>query len=122
MKIKLAMVVLLSGWATVAVAQDKPADKPAEAPVASQCLIVAPRPIFKYEMRDSVNLSKDYIKDVYNGKDLTEIRKAGVRVIIIDPLGKQLAKAQATCQDLQSAPAKPAGGPDATATAPAPKL
>jgi hypothetical protein len=120
MKIKLAMMVLLSGWAAVAVAQDKTADKPAEAPVASQCLIVAPRPIFKYEMRDSVNLSKDYIKDVYNGKDLTEIRKAGVRVIVIDPLGKQLAKAQDTCHGIQSAPSQPAGSPDATAPAPKP--
>jgi hypothetical protein len=111
MKIKLAVVMLILGCATATIAQDKATEKPAE----SQCLIVAPRPIFKYEMRDSVNLSKDYIKDVYNGKDLTEIRKAGVRVIVIDPLGKQLAKAQETCHELQSAPPQPAAAPDATA-------
>ena len=58
MKIKLAVVMLMLGWATVAIAQDKPADKPAEEPVEDQCLIVAPKPIFKYEMGIRSNLSK----------------------------------------------------------------
>jgi hypothetical protein len=110
MKIKFAMVMLMLSWSTVAIAQDKPADKPADVPAANQCLIVAPKPVFKYELRDSVNLSKDYIKDTYSGKDLNEIRKAGVRVIVIDPLGKQLPKAQETCHETTTAPA-PAAKP-----------
>jgi hypothetical protein len=103
LKIKFAVAVLLCGWATLAMAQDKPADNPPAEKKADvvQCLIVAPRPVFKYEMRDSYNLSKDYIKDVYKGSDLTDMRKAGVRVIVIDPLGKQLEKAQASCKEPQ---------------------
>jgi hypothetical protein len=97
MKIKFAVVLLICGWATITIAQDKPQEKPAEA----QCLIVAPRPVFKYEMRDSYNLAKENVKDVYKSKDLTELRKQGVHVIVIDPLGHQLEKAQAACHESQ---------------------
>jgi hypothetical protein len=38
------------------------------------------------------------VKDVYKSKDLTELRKQGVHVITIDPLGHQLAKAQEACK------------------------
>jgi len=55
------------------------------------------------------------VKDIYKSGDLTELRKQGVHVIVIDPLGKQLEKAQATCRAPQSAPPQPAAGPDATA-------
>src|ERR1700685_3547717 len=97
MKIEFAVVMLICGWATVAVAQDKPQDKPAEKAPEGQCLIVAPRPILKYEFRDSYNLAKENVKDVYKGKDLSDLRKQGVHVIVIDPLGHQLEKAQAAC-------------------------
>jgi hypothetical protein len=99
MKIEFAVVMLICGWATVAVAQDKPQDKPAEKAPEGQCLIVAPRPILKYEFRDSYNLAKENVKDVYKGKDLTDLRKQGVHVIVIDPLGHQLEKAQAACHE-----------------------
>jgi hypothetical protein len=99
MKIEFAVVMLICGWATVAVAQDKPQDKPAEKAPEGQCLIVAPRPILKYEFRDSYNLAKENVKDVYKGKDLTDLRKQGVHVIVIDPLGHQLGKAQAACHE-----------------------
>jgi hypothetical protein len=97
MKIKFAVVLLICGWATITIAQDKPQEKPAEA----QCLIVAPRPVFKYEMRDSYNLAKENVKDVYKSKDLADLRKLGVHVIVIDPLGHQLEKAQAACHEPQ---------------------
>ena len=99
MKINFAVVMLICGWATVAIAQDKPQDKPAEKAPEGQCLIVAPRPILKYEFRDSYNLAKENVKDVYKGKDLTDLRKQGVHVIVIDPLGHQLGKAQAACHE-----------------------
>jgi len=95
MKIKFALVMLMCGWATVTFAQDKPQEKPAEV----QCLIVAPRPVLKYEFRDSYNLAKENVKDVYKSKDLSDLRKQGVHVIVIDPLGHQLAKAQAACHE-----------------------
>ena len=106
MKIRFAVAVLLCGWAMLAMAQDKPQDKPQDNPPAEkkmegQCLIVAPRPVFKYEMRDSYNLAKENVKDIYKGSDLTDLRKQGVHVIIIDPLGKQLEKAQAACKEPQ---------------------
>ncbi len=106
MKFKLAMAIFVCGWATIAMAQDKAAENaPAAAPekpaAAAQCLIVAPRPVFKYEMRDSYNLSKEFVKDTYKSKDLTDLRKEGVHVIVIDPLGKQLEKAQAACHEPQ---------------------
>lgn len=101
MKIAFAVAVLMCSWATAAIAQDKPAENPPEKKAADQCLIVAPRPVFKYEMRDSYNLAKENVKDVYKGSDLTELRKQGVHVIIIDPLGKQLEKAQAACKQPQ---------------------
>jgi hypothetical protein len=63
MKIEFAVVMLICGWATVAVAQDKPQDKPAEKAPEGQCLIVAPRPILKYEFRDSYNLAKENVKE-----------------------------------------------------------
>jgi hypothetical protein len=103
MKIKLAAVILMCSWATVAIAQDKPQDKPQDNPASGQCLIVAPKPVFKYEIRDSFNLAKENVKDVYSSKDLTELRKQGVHVIVIDPLGKQLEKAQAACHEPQPA-------------------
>jgi hypothetical protein len=56
-------------------------------------LSVAPRPVFKYEIRESYNLAKENVKDVYKPKDLTELRKQGVHVIVIDALGHQLEKA-----------------------------
>src|ERR1700722_14063637 len=95
MKIKFAVVMLMCGWATVTIAQDKSQEKAAEA----QCLIVAPRPVLKYEFRDSYNLAKENVKDVYKSKDLSDLRKQGVHVIVIDPLGHQLAKAQAACHE-----------------------
>jgi hypothetical protein len=104
MKINLAVVILMCSWATVAVAQDKPQDKPQDNPAAGQCLIVAPHPVFKYEFRDSYNLAKENVKDIYKSGDLTELRKQGVHVIVIDPLGKQLEKAQAACREPQAAP------------------
>jgi hypothetical protein len=52
-------------------------------------------------MRDSYNLAKENVKDVYESKDLTELRKQGVQVIVIDPLGHQLEKAQAACRERQ---------------------
>jgi hypothetical protein len=82
-------------------APEKAPDKAPEKAAETQCLIVAPRPVFKYEMRDSYNLSKEYVKDVYKSKDLTDLRKEGVHVIVIDPLGKQLEKAQAACREPQ---------------------
>jgi hypothetical protein len=97
MKIKFALVMLMCGWATITIAQDKTQEKAAE----GQCLIVAPKPVFKYEMRDSYNLAKENVKDVYKSKDLTELRKQGVHVIVIDPLGHQLEKAQAACHEPQ---------------------
>jgi hypothetical protein len=97
MKTKFVVAMFLCGCATAAIAQDKAPEKPAEA----QCLIVAPRPVFKYEMRDSYNLAKENVKDVYKQKDLTDLRKQGVHVIIIDPLGHQLEKAQAACREPQ---------------------
>lgn len=101
MKIRLAAVMFICGMATVAIAQDKPQDKPPEKKAESQCLIVSPRPVFKYEFRDSYNLAKENIKDVYKSGDLTDLRKQGVHVIVIDPLGKQLEKAQAACREPQ---------------------
>jgi hypothetical protein len=101
MKIRFVVAVLLCGWATVTMAQDKPQEKPQEKKDEGQCLIVAPRPVFKYEFRDSYNLAKENVKDVYKGSDLTDLRKQGVHVIVIDPLGKQLGKAQAACQQPQ---------------------
>jgi hypothetical protein len=95
MKIKFALVILMCGWATVTIAQDKSQEKAAE----GQCLIVAPRPVLKYEFRDSYNLAKENVKDVYKSKDLADLRKQGVHVIVIDPLGHQLAKAQAACHE-----------------------
>ena len=95
MKIKFAVVMLMYGWAMVTSAQDKPQEKAAE----GQCLIVAPRPVLKYEFRDSYNLAKENVKDVYKSKDLADLRKQGVHVIVIDPLGHQLAKAQAACHE-----------------------
>ncbi len=97
MKIKFAAAMLICGLATVAIGQDKPQEKKAE----SQCLIVSPRPVFKYEFRDSYNLAKENVKDVYKSGDLTDLRKQGVHVIVIDPLGKQLEKAQAACREPQ---------------------
>jgi hypothetical protein len=97
MKIKFAVVVLICAGATITMAQDKPQDKAAE----GQCLIVAPRPVFKYEFRDSYNLAKDNVKDIYKSKDLSDLRKQGVHVIVIDPLGHQLEKAQAACHEPQ---------------------
>ncbi len=97
MKIMFAVAILMCGWTTVTIAQDKAQEKPAE----GQCLIVAPRPVFKYEMRDSYNLAKENVKDVYKSKDLTDLRKQGVHVIVIDPLGHQLAKAQEACHEPQ---------------------
>ena len=86
--------LFVCSWTVVAVAQS-----PTEgAPKKEQCLIVAPRPIMKYEMRDSYNLAPENVKDVYKSKDLTELRKQGVHVITIDPLGHQLAKAQEACK------------------------
>jgi hypothetical protein len=99
MKTNFAVVMLICGWATVAIAQDKPQDKSEEKAPEGQCLIVAPRPILKYEFRDSYNLAKENVKDVYKGKDLTDLRKQGVHVIVIDPLGHQLGKAQAACHE-----------------------
>jgi hypothetical protein len=104
MKLKFAVVVLICSWATVAIAQDKPQDKPQDNPAAGQCLIVAPHPILKYEFRDSYNLAKENVKDIYKSGDLTELRKQGVHVIVIDPLGKQLQKAQEACREPQAAP------------------
>jgi hypothetical protein len=105
MKFKLAMVMFVCGCATMAMAQDKAPekapDKAPDKPADAQCLIVAPRPVFKYEMRDSYNLAKENVKDVYKQKDLTDLRKLGVHVIVIDPLGKQLEKAQAACREPQ---------------------
>ncbi len=105
MKIKFAIVMLMFGWATVAIGQDKTQDKTQEKTqekaAENQCLIVAPRPVFKYEFRDSYNLAKENVKDVYKSKDLTELRKQGVHVIVIDPLGHQLEKAQAACREPQ---------------------
>jgi len=105
MKIRFVLTIFLCGWATVVMAQDKPQDKAQDKPqnqkVEGQCLIVAPRPVFKYEMRDSYNLAKENIKDVYKGGDLADLRKQGVHVIVIDPLGKQLEKAQAECRQPQ---------------------
>lgn len=105
MKFKLAMMIFVCSWAMNGMAQDKAPEKaPDKAPekaAETQCLIVAPRPVFKYEMRDSYNLSKEYVKDVYKSKDLTDLRKEGVHVIVIDPLGKQLEKAQAACREPQ---------------------
>jgi hypothetical protein len=101
MKIELAVAMLMCGWATITIAQDKPSDKTQDKAVGGQCLIVAPRPVFKYEMRDSYNLAKENVKDVYKSKDLTELRKQGVQVIVIDPLGHQLEKAQAACREPQ---------------------
>jgi hypothetical protein len=95
MKIKVALVMLMCGWATVTNAQDKSQEKTGE----GQCLIVAPRPVFKYEFRDSYNLAKENVKEVYKSKDLTDLRKQGVHVIVIDPLGHQLEKAQAACHE-----------------------
>jgi hypothetical protein len=95
MKIKFAVVMLMCGWATVTIAQDKSREKAGE----GQCLIVAPRPVFKYEFRDSYNLAKENVKDVYKSKDLSDLRKQGVHVIVIDPLGHQLEKAQAACHE-----------------------
>jgi hypothetical protein len=97
MKIKFAVVMFMCGWATIMIAQDKTQEKAAE----GQCLIVAPRPVFKYEFRDSYNLAKENVKDVYKSKDLTDLRKQGVHVIVIDPLGHQLGKAQAACHEPQ---------------------
>jgi hypothetical protein len=97
MKIKFALVMLMCGWATITMAQDKAPEKAAE----GQCLIVAPRPVFKYEIRDSYNLAKENVKDVYKSKDLADLRKQGVHVIVIDPLGHQLEKAQAACHEPQ---------------------
>jgi hypothetical protein len=67
MKIKFALVMLMCGWATITIAQDKTQEKAAE----GQCLIVVPRPVFKFEFRDSYNLAKENVKDVYKSKDLT---------------------------------------------------
>jgi hypothetical protein len=44
-------------------------------------------------------LAKENVKDVYKGKDLSDLRKQGVHVIVIDPLGHQLEKAQAACHE-----------------------
>jgi hypothetical protein len=55
----------------------------------------------KYEFRDSYNLAKENVKDIYKSKDLTDLRKQGVHVIVIDPLGHQLDKAQAACREPQ---------------------
>jgi hypothetical protein len=107
MKIRFAVALLMCSWASLAMAQDKPQDKPQDNPPAEkkadggQCLIVAPRPVFKYEMRDSYNLAKENVKDIYKGSDLSDLRKQGVHVIIIDPLAKQLEKAQAACKEPQ---------------------
>jgi len=109
MKIKFAAVILMFGWAIVAIAQDKPQDKPQDNPADGQCLIVAPHPILKYEFRDSYNLAKENVKDIYKSGDLNDLRKQGVHVIVIDPLGKQLEKAQAACREPQ--PAAPAPAP-----------
>jgi hypothetical protein len=97
MKIRFVVVLLMFGWAMVTMAQDKPQEKKEE----TQCLIVAPRPVFKYEFRDSYNLAKENVKDVYKGSDLTDLRKLGVHVIVIDPLGHQLGKAQEACHQPQ---------------------
>jgi hypothetical protein len=97
MKFKFAMVMFVCGWATLAIAQDKTQEKAGD----GQCLIVAPRPVFKYEFRDSHNLAKENVKDVYKSKDLADLRKQGVHVIVIDPLGHQLEKAQAACREPQ---------------------
>jgi hypothetical protein len=105
MKIEFAVVMLMCGWATVTIAQDKAQDtaqdKAQEKAAEGQCLIVAPRPVFKYEIRDSYNLAKENVKDVYKTKDLNDLRKQGVHVIVIDPLGHQLSKAQAACHEPQ---------------------
>jgi len=97
MKIMFAGVMFICCWITVATAQDKPQAKKAE----SQCLIVAPRPVFKYEFRDSYNLAKENVKDIYKSGDLSDLRKQGIHVIVIDPLGHQLEKAQAACREPQ---------------------
>jgi hypothetical protein len=97
MKTKFAVAMLVCGWAAITSAQDKPQEKAHEA----QCLIVAPKPVFKYEMRDSYNLAKENVKDTYKSKDLSDLRKLGVHVIVIDPLGHQLEKAQAACREPQ---------------------
>jgi hypothetical protein len=97
MKIKFAVAMLVCGWAAITIAQDKPQEKAHE----SQCLIVAPKPVFKYEMRDSYNLAKENVKDTYKSRDLSDLRKLGVHVIVIDPLGHQLEKAQAACREPQ---------------------
>jgi hypothetical protein len=41
------------------------------------------------------------VKDTYRSKDLSDLRKLGVHVIVIDPLGHQLEKAQAACHEPQ---------------------
>jgi|ERR1700722_6552754 hypothetical protein len=97
MKIKFALMMLMCGWAAITFAQDKAPEKAAD----GQCLIVAPRPVFKYEFRDSYNLAKENVKDVYKSKDLADMRKLGVHVIVIDPMGHQLEKAQAACHEPQ---------------------
>jgi hypothetical protein len=96
-KINLAVAILMCGAATIAMAQDKPEEKKVDTP----CLIVAPHPMFKYEFRDSYNLAKENVKDIYKSSDLTDIRKQGVHVIVIDPAGRQLEKAQAACREPQ---------------------
>jgi hypothetical protein len=97
MRMKFAIVMLVCSWATITIAQDKAQEKAPE----GQCLIVAPRPVFKYEFRDSFTLAKENVKDIYKPKDLTDLRKQGVHVIVIDPLGHQLEKAQAACREPQ---------------------
>ena len=99
---KIVMVAVFAcSWTVLAMAQS-PSDgtaKPAEGTTKKeQCLIVAPKPIMKYEMRDSYNLAPENVKDVYKSKDLTDLRKQGVHVITIDPLGHQLEKAQEACK------------------------
>ncbi len=90
--------MFICGWVTVAISLDKPQEKKA----LGQCLIVAPRPVFKYEFRDSYNLAKENVKDVYKSGDLTDLRKQGVHVIVLDPLGHLLEKvAEAACREPQ---------------------
>src|ERR1700691_3354738 len=89
MKTGFAVAVLFCCFTTGAVAQDKPQDAPQDKPQekkddgGGQCLIVAPHPVFKYQFRDSYNLAKENVKDLYKSSDLTDLRKAGVHVIII---------------------------------------
>jgi hypothetical protein len=109
-------------------AQDKPTDvnvnatittdAPKTAQAVGQCLIVAAEQHRintghglvglamvagskgKWDYRDSYNLAPANVKAKYVEKDITNLIKQGVHVIVVDPASKEVADARISCQGL----------------------